>query len=99
MSELRTFLHASLAMRHRQEIASMIGRHLRQCEERGSAEGVRWDEVVTWYLEQRVDDLETEDDFDTEKDIANKVKMSVGAMGPRLYWLVTYGRHPAILVL
>ena len=51
----------------------MIGRYLGQCEERGQTEGVQWDDVVTWYLEQRVDELETEDQFDAEKDIANKV--------------------------
>jgi len=57
------------------EISSMIGRHLNQIDERsgGSGRGVQWDQVVTWYLEQRVDDIGSEEEFDTEKEVVNKV--------------------------
>jgi hypothetical protein len=36
--------------------------------------GVRWDDVVTWYLEQQVEEIETEEQLDLEKDIVNKVR-------------------------
>jgi hypothetical protein len=34
---------------------------------------VQWDQVVTWYLEQRVDDIGSEEEFDNEKEVVNKV--------------------------
>ena len=39
----------------------------------GEENGVLWEEVVTWYLEQKEDDLVTEEDFNVEYDIVNKV--------------------------
>mmetsp|Transcript_6278 Transcript_6278/g.10573 ORF Transcript_6278/g.10573 Transcript_6278/m.10573 type:complete len:107 (-) Transcript_6278:179-499(-) len=67
----------------------MIGRYLHQCEENGvvaggeeegdeggggsGGGGVRWDEVVTWYLEERLSEIETEEQLDLEKEIVNKV--------------------------
>ena len=41
--------------------------------EKGEKDGVLWEEVVTWYLEQKEDDLVTEEDFNIEYDIVNKV--------------------------
>lgn len=56
-----------------QEIASMIGRYLYQCEDRGQTGGMRWDDIVTWYLEQREAELQTEEQYEAELNIANLV--------------------------
>jgi DNA replication licensing factor MCM6 len=76
------------------EISSMVGRRLNQRDEQsgGSGSGVRWDEVVTWYLEQHVDDFETEDQFDAEKDVVNKVIRKLLAVGSTL---ILIGMPPA----
>ncbi len=51
----------------------MIGRYLNACAEGNKNEGTRWDEVVIWYLSQREGSLESEEQFEYEERIVNKV--------------------------
>ena len=56
------------------EIARMVGRHLNELDEKGEAKnGVALEEVVTWYLEQREEEIDSEEKFEVEKEIVHRV--------------------------
>lgn len=55
---------------------SMLCHYMSTQEEKGGEEGeegLKWSEVQTWYLEQREDQMSTEDEYNKETEIVNKV--------------------------
>ena len=54
-------------------IVNMVVQHVAEDEASGSGEGIDGDELINWYLEQKEDELENEDDFHREKALATLV--------------------------
>ena len=50
----------------------MIGRHLTAQKDKGQ-NGVRWGDIVDWYLLQREEEITTLDAINAEENIVNKV--------------------------
>ena len=55
-----------------EEIWMMIGRHLTAQKDKGQ-NGVRWGDIVDWYLLQREEEITTLDAINAEENIVNKV--------------------------
>ncbi|KAK3687243.1 MCM2/3/5 family-domain-containing protein [Podospora appendiculata] len=54
-------------------IVNMFVTHIAEDETAGSGEGIEGDALVEWYLEQKEDELQGEDDYNNEMALAKKV--------------------------
>ncbi|KAM7193163.1 MCM2/3/5 family domain containing protein [Naviculisporaceae sp. PSN 640] len=54
-------------------IVNLIVAHIAEDETQGSGEGIDGDELVQWYLEQKEDELQGEEDYNNEMALARKV--------------------------
>mmetsp|Transcript_34770 Transcript_34770/g.44830 ORF Transcript_34770/g.44830 Transcript_34770/m.44830 type:complete len:955 (+) Transcript_34770:67-2931(+) len=55
------------------EIRGLLCHHLSQQDEKIGDEGILWADLQQWYLEQREEDLSTEEELNKEIEIVNKV--------------------------
>jgi DNA replication licensing factor MCM6 len=55
------------------KIVNMLVTHISEEESAGSAEGIEGEALVQWYLEQKEDELQDEDDYNNELALAKKV--------------------------
>lgn len=54
-------------------IVNMIASHVAEDEAQGSGEGIAGDALVQWYLEQKEDELQNEEDYNNELALVQKV--------------------------
>ncbi len=54
-------------------VVNMIVNHVAEDESSGSGEGIEGEALVQWYLEQKEDELQGEEDYNNEMALARKV--------------------------
>src|SRR5690606_27896480 len=79
-------------------IVNMLVSRVAEDESSGSGEGIDGDALVQWYLEQKEDELQSEEDYNTEMALAKKVLKKMVKVCPSLLscyspcWLLTTHR-------